>query len=214
MKGIFNIYKPKGPTSTDIVREIKRITGEKKVGHGGTLDPLAEGILIVGVDRKFTRQLREVVEKEKEYEAKIKLGFKSTTDDEEGEKKEIKAKKIPTKKEIEQTVKNFIGKIDQVPPKFSAGKISGEEAYKKARRGEEFSLGAHRVLIKKIEILNYKFPFLDLKVVTGPGVYIRSLARDIGKRLRTGGYLAELKRTRVGEFKIEDSIRVFDIKAV
>ena len=207
MKGIFGVYKPKGPTSNDVLKIIKKKTGEKKVGHAGTLDPLATGVLVVAVGREWTRQLGNIVKTDKEYIAAIKLGEVSTTDDEEGDKQKIKSEKSD-KKQVERAVNHFVGKIMQVPPQFSAVKVKGREAYKMARKGETVQLKPRLVEIKKIEILNYKWPNLKLKVVCGSGTYIRALARDIGGALGTGAYLKDLERTRVGEFKKDDCIKL------
>jgi len=203
---IVGIIKPKGPTSNDIVQKVKKITG-KKVGHAGTLDPLASGVLVLGID-KDTKRLNEVVKKEKEYVATFKFGAYSTTDDEEGEKTEIEVKETPNREKIEEIVKEFIGEISQIPPKYSAVKIKGKEAYKLARKGEDVSLEPRIVKIEKIEILGYDYPLLEVKIVTGPGVYIRSLARDIGEKLGVGGYMAELERTRVGNYTKENSYTI------
>jgi len=200
---IVGIIKPKGPTSNDIVQKVKKITG-KKVGHAGTLDPLASGVLVLGID-KDTKKLNEVVKKEKEYVATFKFGAYSTTDDEEGEKTEIEVKEIPSREEVEEIVKEFVGEISQIPPKYSAVKIKGKEAYKLARKGEDVSLEPRIVKIEKIKILGYDYPLLEVRIVTGPGVYIRSLARDIGEKLKVGGYMAELERTRVGDYTKENS---------
>lgn len=197
---IFAVYKPKGPTSNDIVQKIKRLTGIKKVGHAGTLDPLAKGILVVGVGRPATKKLGDIVKKEKEYLATIRLGATSITDDNEGPITKVVDIKIPMLKDVKNIVKQFKGKIKQIPPIYSAIKIKGKEAYKLARKGEQPKLKARIADIKKITIQSYKWPFLKIKVITGPGVYIRSLARDIGKKLKTGGYLYNLERTRVGQF--------------
>lgn len=209
---IVPILKPKGPTSFQIIAQIKKITGIKKVGHAGTLDPLAEGVLIVGVGRNSTRKLFKELEKEKEYEVLIKLGQTSTTDDEEGEKTKWKIKQRPTANEIEEILKKFVGEIWQMPPQYSSVKRGGVEAYKEARQGRSVVLGKRQVLIKKIEVLSYNWPLLRLNVVTGPGVYIRSLARELGEELKVGGYVKELTRTRVGEYKIKDCINPDDLK--
>ena len=210
MKGIFAINKPKGPSSYAIIGQIKRLckgTKKEKVGHAGTLDPLAEGVLVVAVGREYTKQISEVVAKEKEYLAEIKLGMTSVTDDEEGEKTEIVVTKIPTLEEIEKVKKEFIGEIIQITPVYSAAKVGGgEEGYKKARRGEKFTPPPRFVYIERIDVLDYEWPILQLRVVTGPGVYIRSLARELGEKLKTGGYLTKLVRTRVGDFRIEDAV--------
>jgi len=200
LKNIFAVYKPKGPTSHDIINEIRKITGEKRVGHAGTLDPLASGILVVGVGREATKKLNEIVAKEKEYIADIKLGEESSTGDEEGEKISLKVNKFPSFEETEAVVGSFVGKIMQTPPIYSAIKISGQPAHRLVRKGKSVVLESREVEIKDIKILKYEWPLLKLKVITGPGVYIRALARDIGKKLGVGGYLADLERVRVGEF--------------
>jgi len=205
------IWKPKGPTSNDVVQDVKRITGGKKVGHAGTLDPLAEGVLVIGIGREGTKNLSVEVKKEKEYLAKVKLGETSITDDEEGEKTAVSDKK-PDKADITDIMRKFIGKIKQVPPIYSAIKVSGKEAYKFARQGEKPVLLERDADIKEIEVLSYEWPYLELRVVTGPGVYIRALARDIGKELGVGGYLAGLKRTRVGDFTADEALNLEDFK--
>ena len=198
--GIYAFWKPKGPTSHRYLNDIRRILGKSvKVGHAGTLDPLAEGILVVGIG-KGTKQLQAEVEKEKEYVAEVTLGKTSTTDDEEGEKTVREVEAIPSESDIKDSIKHFIGEVDQVPPIFSAIKISGKPAYKTARKGGELELAPRRVLIKTIEILEYAYPRLVIRVETGKGVYIRSLARDIGAKLGVGGYMSGLTRTRVGQF--------------
>lgn len=207
-EGIYPIWKTKGPSSHDIVAKIRRISGAKKVGHAGTLDPLAKGILVVAVGREFTRKIDQIKDQEKEYQATIKLGQFSTTDDEEGEKKDILIDKKPSEKDIRKTFEKFIGQIKQQAPKFSAIKIYGKEAYKRARMGEDFPLPPRDVEIKNIVLQKYVWPTLEIKVVSGPGVYIRALARDIGKELGCGGYLADLTRTRVGNFNKMSSKKI------
>ena len=209
---IFAIYKSKGPTSNFIVQKIKRITGIKKVGHAGTLDPLAKGVLVIGVGRASTKKLSQVVAKEKEYLATIKLGLKSTTDDEEGIKEKITVLERPNKKDIQKVIKKFEGEILQVPPIYSAIKIKGKEAYKLARKGQEVQLKPRKVKVKKITLQDYKWPYFKIRVVTGPGVYIRSLARDIGQNLKTGGYLSNLERTRVGKFNRDNALNFTQVK--
>jgi len=210
-KGIIAVYKPVGMTSHDVVNVIRRMTGERRVGHAGTLDPLASGVLVVGIGREATRKLGEVVKKEKEYLATVRLGAFSTTDDEEGEKTEIAVSQKPSRRDVKKLLAGFVGIISQVPPRFSALKLGGKAAYKLARAGKEVSLAARKVEIKEIEFVSYRFPLIKLRVVTGPGVYIRSLARDIGEKLETGGYLAALERTRVGDFKKRDALKPFNL---
>jgi len=207
-KGICGFWKPRGPSSFDVIREIKKSSEDKCIGHAGTLDPLAEGVLVIAIGKEFTKKINEEVKKEKEYIAHIKLGIESSTDDEEGEKKAFEIKKEPTQEDIEGVLQNFIGTIMQTPPIWSAVKVQGKEAYKRAEKGEEISLSPRQVRIDEIEIISYKFPELFIRVVTGSGVYIRSLARDIGKMLKTHAYLGGLIRTKVGSFTKENSIHI------
>ena len=200
LKGLVAIYKPKGITSHDVINRLRRITGEQRIGHAGTLDPLAEGVRVVGIGREATKRLGEIKAKEKEYIAEIRLGMESTTGDEEGGKREVLPKQIPTQEDVEKAARKFEGEIEQAPPVYSAIKVGGKPAYRYARAGKKVELLARRVLIKKIEILSYEWPFLKLRAVTGPGVYIRALARDLGRALGTAGYLTDLERVRVGEF--------------
>lgn len=210
MQHIYGIYKPKGPTSHDIINRIRRITSIRKVGHAGTLDPLASGILVIAIGREGTRELGNIVKHEKEYIATIKLGETSTTDDEEGEKIRGYADNANcadiNKEKIEKILPEFIGEIKQIPPVYSAIKIQGKPAYKRTRAGEKVQMQERNVIIESIDILDYSWPILKIKVVCGSGTYIRSLARDIGKQLGVGGYLADLERTRVGEFTKEKSL--------
>lgn len=209
MSNIFAFYKPKGITSNDAVQKVRSIVGRSvKVGHAGTLDPLAQGVLVIAIGREATKKISEVVKKEKEYVAEITLGFESSTDDAEGEKTLFNVSKRPVLEEIIKIFPEFIGRIKQMPPIYSAIKIQGREAYKYARQGQEIKMESREVEIKNIELLEYAWPLLKIKVLTGPGVYIRSLARDIGKKLGIGGYLSFLERTRVGDFKKEDAVLV------
>ena len=205
---IYAITKSKGPTSHDIINQLRHITGIKKIGHAGTLDPLASGVLVVGITREGTKQLGKFEKTEKEYIAQIKLGETSTTDDEEGMKQITHGVKDIEKEKIKQTIQKFIGKIKQVPPIYSAVKINGKPAHRRVRKGQKISLKPRTVEIKNINLINYKWPYLEIKVVCGPGTYIRSLARDIGKEIKYGGYLANLRRTRVGEYKIKDAFKL------
>ncbi|MDO8504582.1 MAG: tRNA pseudouridine(55) synthase TruB [Candidatus Liptonbacteria bacterium] len=209
MENIFAIYKPKGPTSFDIIREFQKVLGKKiKIGHAGTLDPLASGVLVVAVGREATKKISEVVAKEKEYVADICLGATSTTGDAEGEKVANLVTRTPNPEEIQKILPEFIGKIMQTPPIYSALKIKGKTAYSLAREGKNVVMNPREVFVKEIEILSYEWPIFKIRVVTGPGVYIRALARDIGERLGTGGYLSGLERTRVGEFTKETCVSV------
>lgn len=205
---IFAVWKPKGPTSHDIVAKIRKMTGEKTVGHAGTLDPLASGILVIGVGREATKKLHEAVRAEKEYVADIRFGEESATDDAEGAKTKIEHGVPPTEKEVKEALENFTGEIMQMPPQYSALKIGGKAAYKFARSGKVAPLESRKVFVKEIELLEYKWPNAKLRIVTGAGVYIRSIARDLGRALKVGAYMGDLKRTRVGGFGREDAIMI------
>ena len=211
---LLHINKPAGITSHDVVDEVRKITGERRVGHAGTLDPFTTGVLVIGVGRESTKKLGNISKNsEKEYIAILKLGKISSTGDPEGiiedfsgRRSSLRTCDVPKLRVIERVLEGFKGKIKQRPPKFSAIKIKGEPAYKKARRGEEFEISEREVEIKKIEVMKYiSPPHLKIRVVCGSGTYIRSLARDIGEALGTGAYLTELTRTRVGDYKIENS---------
>lgn len=204
---IFAVYKLKGPTSYDVLRGLKKVIPKgERVGHAGTLDPLASGVLVIGIGREATKKLGEIVGKEKEYVAKVYLGKTSVTDDEEGEKTEHQVAQIPNRRSVEEAAKTFTGTIMQTPPVYSALKIAGKTSYSLARKGKKVELKARPIEIKDIEILAYEWPILTILVKTGPGAYIRALARDIGEKLGVGGYLADLERTRVGEFTKENSL--------
>ncbi len=209
---LFAVWKPKGPTSQDIVREVKKLTKSQRVGHAGTLDPLAEGVLVVGIGRDATRRLHVPLASEKEYEASVRLGARSATDDAQGPIEEIATATPPNRATVERVLHRFTGIIEQVPPAYSAVKVRGQEAYKRARRGEVFAVKARPADVKSIELIRYEWPRLELRVVTGPGVYIRALARDIGAELKTGAYLSGLVRTRVGEFTRADAVTLEELK--
>jgi tRNA pseudouridine55 synthase len=213
MEGIGAFYKPVNISSFGFLKILKKYFKEKKIGHGGTLDPFAKGVLVVGIQRKYTKMLSQILKNsEKEYLAKIYLGKISSTDDPEGKLQDFKFPKIPQKNAIEDILKNFEGEILQKPPKFSAIKIDGKRSYKLAREGKDFDLRERKVFIKKIELINYSFPELVIKVICGSGVYLRSLARDIGISLGTGAYLKELERERVGDFKKDFALTKEDLE--
>jgi len=212
MAGIFAVYKPKGLTSNAVLNRLRRAAGTKKIGHAGTLDPLAQGVLVVGIGREATKQLAKEVAKEKEYKTSITLGITSVTDDEEGKKTERVISVIPTEKEIQKVLQMYTGNVLQIPPIYSAIKINGKEAYKRVRKGEEVVMKPRQVEIKSIFLESYNWPLLVLRVVTGPGVYIRSLARDIGEALGTGAYLSELVRTRVGRWTLSNTLTLEEVE--
>lgn len=202
-EGIIAVWKPAGISSYGIISRIRRMSGIRTVGHAGTLDPLARGVLVVGIGRTATRSLADEVRKEKEYVAVVRLGVTSSTDDEEGEKTVVPVAVRPSREAVDAAVRQFVGEIMQVPPVYSALKIKGKPAYAYAREGKNVTMAARPVTVKEIEVLSYEYPDVRVRAVTGPGVYVRSLARDIGAALGTGAYMADLERTRVGEFTKE-----------
>lgn len=207
-KGIFGVWKPKGPSSYDVIREIKQRTTEKRIGHAGTLDPRASGVLVIAVGRDATKKIADEVAKEKEYITSIRLGAESTTDDGEGVKTEVRPVKRPSLETVKKVLKEFEGELMQIPPVYSALKVQGKTAYERTRAGEKIELPARKVLVKNIEFISFRWPYLKIRVTTGPGVYIRSLARDIGRKLKTGGYMSSLERTRVGDFSKKDALKL------
>lgn len=208
---IFAVNKPKGPSSNQFLNEIRREIGIKKIGHAGTLDPLASGVLIIGIGRDGTKQMNTFMGQEKEYLAELTLGSVSATDDAEGPiTSYIDQEKLNSisqniyEETIKKALESFIGDIVQIPPVYSAIKIDGKEAYKRIRDGESVTMPARTVSIRKIDIISYTWPKLSLKVTCGSGTYIRTLARDVGEKLGTGAYLSDLVRTRIGDFSIEN----------
>lgn len=210
--GIVLIDKPKGWTSFDVVAKIrghiKRETGIKKpkVGHTGTLDPMATGLLVI-VTGKYTKRAQEFTKLDKIYQTELTLGQTSNTEDEEGEKTKI-SDKIPTQEEVEAALDTFAGEQMQLPPAFSAIKIGGQRSYKLARAGKEVVIEPRPISIYKIYDIDYVYPKLSFTVEVSSGTYIRSLARDIGEKLGTGAYMSSLRRTRVGKLSINDAIKV------
>lgn len=221
MNGFFLLYKEKGISSfksiiqaRDRLSKISNTPFKKiKVGHSGTLDPLAEGLLLCAVG-KSTKFLSYLLLNDKKYICEIFLGKNSTTDDEEGDKYDIENKLdyIPTKEEIYICINNFIGSINQKPPSFSALKINGKRACDRVRDGEKIDLKERLIEIYEIKIINYSYPNLKLEIHCGSGTYIRSLARDIGEFLKLGGYISFLKRTNISEFDIKDSVLPKDLE--
>lgn len=204
---ILIINKPSGVTSHDVVAFVREQKKIKKVGHAGTLDPLAEGVLIVLMGAS-TKKQGEFLKLDKEYLTTIHLGAVSGTDDTEGQIISQKLENIPSIVDIQKVVRSFVGEIKQLPPAFSAVKIKGQKAYHIARRGGILELKPKKIIIYDIKILKYEWPVLELRLVCSSGTYVRSIARDIGAKLKTGGYLATLVRTRVGPYKIEDAIKL------
>jgi len=202
--GFILVNKPPGPTSHDVVDELRAITGISQIGHAGTLDPLAEGLLIILIGQ-YTKEAQNFVKLSKAYRAVLRLGFESNTHDIDGEIIQRKEFTIPIREDVEIVLEKFRGEISQVPPQFSAIKVKGKKAYKSARSGEEVKLEARIATISNLETIWYKFPILTLDIACSSGTYIRSLARDIGDALQTGAVVSALRRTAVGNYSLTDA---------
>lgn len=200
------INKPLEWTSFDVVRKLRAQMKIKKVGHAGTLDPLATGLLILCTG-KFTKRINEYMAQEKEYTGTITLGATTPTYDLESEPENFKAYDTITREQLEEVIaRQFTGEIMQVPPIHSAIKKDGKRVYELARRGEDVKLDPRKITIKEFDITAVEWPVVHFKVVCSTGTYIRSLANDLGAALGCGGYLSSLCRTRIGAFTLEQSM--------
>jgi len=222
MNGILLVDKPAGWTSFDVVGKVRRIitkdptlniTGRKRfpVGHTGTLDPLATGLLVLLVGT-YTKRAPALTKLDKTYEVTARLGQISTTGDEEGEKRAVSSR-VPDVSEVTAVLQQFTGDIMQTPPIFSAIKINGQRAYKLARAGKVPELEPRPVRIHSITLSRYQYPYVRFIADVSSGTYIRSLVVDIGEALHTGAYMSELRRTRVGQFSVADAITPEDLSA-
>ncbi len=232
--GLILVDKPLGWSSFDVVAKIRSVLrteirnlqsensdaetpitnsqlpiSKVKVGHTGTLDPLATGLMIVVVG-SYCKRASEFSKLDKTYEVQMKLGETSTTGDEEGEKLEVRSWRLEVS-EIEQALKSFLGESMQTPPAFSAIKIDGKRAYKLAREGKEVVIEPRKITITDIKLDKYDFPLVNFTVAVSSGTYIRSLVEDIGKNLGTGAYITFLRRTKVADFDIKDAVKVEDV---
>lgn len=212
MNKILLVDKPADWTSFDVVAKIRgklrQNDAKVKVGHAGTLDPFATGLLIVLVG-SATKDQDKFMKLDKEYEATLFLGATSTTGDPEGEISPTSfAVSSISESKIDQTLRKFTGEISQIPPAYSAIKVDGKRAYKLAREGKEVKIEPRKVTIYEIELKKYDFPVLIIRVKCSSGTYVRTLAEEIGKELGYGAYLTALRRTKIGEYNIDDSKRV------
>jgi tRNA pseudouridine55 synthase len=201
------INKPLYWTSFDAVRKIRHLIKIKKVGHAGTLDPLATGLLIICTG-KFTKKINEYMAREKEYTGTFILGATTPTYDLESKPENFKSTENITEQQIQNKVKKFLGEVMQIPPAHSAIKIDGKRVYELARKGEEVKLEPRKIFIGEFEITKIELPVVHFRVVCSTGTYIRSLANDFGEALGCGAHLSGLCRTRIGEFKLEDSLTI------
>jgi len=208
---IINIYKPKGITSFGVVKKIRKIVGEKKVGHGGTLDPFAEGVLVIGTSSD-TKKLKKITDTDKTYTASLVLGKTTNTLDLEGDV--IKKKKIPilSESKINKVLDSFLGTSMQTPPMFSAKKIGGVKLYELARKNIIVDREPTQINISDINIINFNETNIVFTVSCSKGTYIRVLGKEIAEKLGTVGHLNSLIRTRVGEYVINDSVSLDQFK--
>lgn len=205
--GFLNIYKPVGMTSHDVISVLRRVTKIKQIGHTGTLDPFAEGVLPICIG-KATR-LIEYLQDDKEYLATVQFGAATNTFDLDGEKVFTSDKKV-SRDDIKEGLKSFEGEISQLPPIFSAIKVKGKKLYEYARKGEEVEIQPRKVVIENIELKNFDEELQQAQILLkcSKGTYIRSIANDLGKNLGCGGYLIKLIRTQAGKFRVENSVQL------
>jgi len=214
IEGILLVDKPKGWTSFDVVNKVRGIIAKEqgkkprdiKVGHTGTLDPAATGLLVLCVGKTYTKKVQQMIKHDKTYEAKITFGVTSTTGDSEGELTEDKTRVTIDRKTLKDTLRQFAGVIDQTPPDFSAVKINGKRAYELARAGKKIELKSRKIKIYSIELTQLEWPTANITCKVGSGTYIRVLAKDIGKEMKIGAYLSGLRRTEVDKWSVEDAV--------
>ncbi len=212
--GVILVDKPAGMTSFGVVARIRRVLSQQlgkkaKVGHTGTLDPFATGLMII-VTGKECRNAGNYSKMDKVYETKIILGKTSTTGDTEGEITDVSGK-IPEKDEVLAVLNKFKGEITQIPPIFSAIKIDGRRAYSLAREGKTVEMPERKITIYELEMIGYNYPYLSLRAHVSSGTYIRTLAEDIGKALSTGAYCVELRRTKIADWDVKQAVTLNDM---
>jgi tRNA pseudouridine55 synthase len=208
-QGWINLYKPKNITSFKAINSIKKKFSINKIGHAGTLDPMAEGVLPIAIG-KATKLIPYISNMDKEYEFTVTWGIQTTTDDAEGEIL-FESSYLPKRKEIEKKIINYIGFISQIPPKVSAVKINGKRAYKLFRENKKFTIQPKKVFIEDLCITDHSINKTSFKILCGQGFYVRSLARDLAIDLKTYGHISSLKRSKVGKFSEKNSILLDDL---
>ena len=208
-QGWINLYKPKNITSFKAINSIKKKFSINKIGHAGTLDPMAQGVLPIAIG-KATKLIPYISNMNKEYEFTVTWGIQTTTDDAEGEIL-FESSYLPKRKEIEKEIINYIGLISQIPPKVSAVKINGKRAYKLFRENKKFTIQPKKVFIEDLCITDHSINKTSFKILCGQGFYVRSLARDLAIDLKTYGHISSLKRSKVGKFSEKNSILLDDL---
>jgi tRNA pseudouridine55 synthase len=205
MAGILVVDKPLGWSSMDVVRHVRKAAGFVKTGHAGSLDPLATGVVVTCIGNA-TRHVERIMDLPKVYATKIDLSAFTATDDREGEREEVAVETPPDEAAVRAVLETFVGDIQQVPPQYSAVHVGGKRAYKLARQGQTVQIEPRTVHVESIELVSYEWPMLEILVECGKGTYVRSMARDIGMALGTGGHLASLRRTAVGDYTIDKAV--------
>jgi len=209
--GILNVNKPPGVTSRRVVNRVARLAKPGKAGHAGTLDPLASGVLIVCVG-SATRLISSVQQQPKVYRAVFQLGMRSDTDDITGEMIVDAGCRTVSADQVKTLLPRFVGRIEQVPPKFSAVHVNGRRAYQLARSGRDVHLSPRTVHVRQIELIAFEFPRLELDIECGSGTYIRSIGRDMGEQLGCGAVMSDLVRTRIGPYSIDSAVDLASLK--
>lgn len=210
---IIAIQKPPGITSHDVIYKVRKITKEQRVGHAGTLDPFAQGVLIVGITRESTKTLDQYLRLPKEYETTAVLGATSTTLDLTGDISPLENPPIPTREAVEMVLSQFLGPQTQIPPMYSAKKVGGKKLYELARKGVTIERKPSEITIYSLELLDYTYPHLILRIGCSTGTYIRTLVDDIAIALNTHAYCEKLTRTKIGDFTLEQSLTLEDFAA-
>lgn len=213
LNGVLNIYKEPGYTSHDVVAKLRGIVGQKKIGHTGTLDPDAEGVLCVCLGAA-TRICDMITDATKEYEATLLLGVRTDTLDTSGQVLEERPIEGVTEKTLRKCIEGFVGDIEQIPPMYSAIKVGGKKLYEMARAGETIERKARKITIHSIDIVKINLPECVMRVNCSKGTYIRTLCDDIGQKLGCGGCMKHLIRTRVGQFGAENALKLAEIEAI
>lgn len=209
--GLLLVDKPIGISSFDIIRRLRRQTGVRKIGHAGTLDPAASGLMLM-LFGAACKQAEKLTKLDKRYTAEVTLGANSTTGDNEGEKLPVSDRQ-PTLEEVKVATLQFVGEITQTPSIYSAIKINGREAYKYARAGQVVEMPSRQVTIHELKLIDYDYPVVRIEAFVSSGTYIRSLAEDLGASLGTGGYISALQRTQVGKYRLEAAVELDTVTA-
>ena len=208
MDGFLLIDKPAGITSFGVIARLRRITGIRRIGHAGTLDPFAAGLLIVGIGRGATKHLGEYLGQRKTYEAVAVLGANTITQDKDSDIVPVEGAVMPTEADIRAALPRFTGPLRQTPPMFSAKKIDGKRLYELAREGIEVERKSVAITVYSLEMLSYTPPKLTFRTTVSAGTYVRTLAHDLGHALGTGAYLEQLRRTAIGEYSVENAAQL------